>query len=100
MSGGLCPHGQPGTINCPAVADNLPELPKRFLIPMSIIAAWIADVNAGRWTWTRNTRCKYVTLFLDTRAGAYSVKDRDGEQITAATLLFQNGLHQGDSHGG
>lgn len=71
----------------------VPELPERFLIPMPIIAVWIADVAAGRWTWTRNTRCKYVTLFLDTRAGAYSVKDRDGHPITADILLFQEGIY-------
>jgi ligand-binding sensor domain-containing protein len=89
MSGGLCPHGQPGTINCPAVDQNLPELPERFLIPMTTISGWVSDVAAGRWVWTRNTRCKYVTMFFDTRAGAYSVKDRDGIEIDAETLLYQ-----------
>lgn len=67
-------------------------LPARYLIPMVVIAKWVEDVQTGRWTWTRNTRCKYVTLFLDTRAGAYSVKDRDGNRIDEATLLYQHGI--------
>lgn len=69
-------------------------LPDRYLVPMDVIAKWIADVNTGRWTWTRNTRCKYVTLFLDTRAGAYSVKDRDGNRIDGGTLLLQYGIEE------
>lgn len=61
----------------------------RKLIPFQVVSTWLQDVAEGRWTWVRNTRCKYVTMHFDTRAGAYCVKDRDGNAIDAETLLYQ-----------
>lgn len=56
---------------------------------LETIAQWVADVAARRWTWTRNTKCKYVVLHIDTRSGAYRIQDRDGNDITEADLLYQ-----------
>lgn len=50
---------------------------------------WLSDVYGGRWQWYRNTRCKYVTLKIDTRSGAYQILDRDGIEITFEELERQ-----------
>jgi len=55
------------------------------------LADWLAKVASGEWVWTRNSRCKYVTLKIDTRRGAYCILDRDEKPITAEELLFQFG---------
>lgn len=57
--------------------------------------AWLTAVRDGEWTWTRNARCKYVELCIDTRAGLYAIKDRDGERISLADLTFQYGKERG-----
>lgn len=59
------------------------------VVPTAQIAAWLAKVASGEWTWVRNTRCKYVTLRIDTRRGAYLVKDRDDQPLTANELEWQ-----------
>lgn len=66
----------------------------RTIIPFHVISTWLQDVAEGRWTWVRNSRCKYVSLHLDTRVGAYCVRDRDGNLIDAETLLYQ---YEGES---
>jgi hypothetical protein len=52
---------------------------------------WLNAVSEGRWTWLRNSACKYVTLKIDTRAGAYGIEDRDGNRITLDELVRQFG---------
>ena len=63
----------------------------RPIIPNDVIADWMMHVASGSWTWVRNTRCKYVTLGIDTRRGAYLANDRDGKPLTADELLWQYG---------
>ena len=53
------------------------------------VSEWLDAVATGRWTWTRNTRGKYVDLKLDTRRGAYRILDRDGHEITFEQLCWQ-----------
>ncbi len=55
------------------------------------IAAWIEKVRSGEWIWARNSICKYVTIKFDTRAGAYRIEDRDGNEISFAQLRHQYG---------
>jgi len=50
---------------------------------------WLVDLEAGRWIWTANSICKYVEVGIDTRSGVYSIKDRDGNPITAEQLIYQ-----------
>ena len=58
-------------------------------IPTAELARWLGEVASGEWTWTRNSRCKYVTLRIDTRVGAYGLEDRDGKAITIEELTYQ-----------
>jgi hypothetical protein len=53
------------------------------------LAGWLACVATGRWAWHRNSPCKYVTLKIDTRSGAYQILDRDGNEITFEQLEYQ-----------
>lgn len=55
------------------------------------VIAWAQSVDAGDWSWIRNSTCKYVTIKLDTRAGAYRIEDRDGNPIELADLQRQFG---------
>jgi hypothetical protein len=57
--------------------------------PFEEIAAWIDALIVGEWSWARNSRCKYVTLRLDTRSGAYAIVDRNGNDITMGQLGWQ-----------
>lgn len=66
---------------------DLPDMPP--ITSSADIAEWLDAVATGRWTWTRNTRCKYVDLKLDTRRGAYSILDRNGRPITFEQLRWQ-----------
>jgi len=53
------------------------------------VIEWTQSVCAGEWSWLRNSRCKYVTVRLDTRAGAHALLDRDGHEITLDELRWQ-----------
>lgn len=68
-------------------SDVLPEPP--VITDSGTIAAWFCALNTGAWTWTRNSRCKYVTLKIDTRRGCYRIEDRDGNQISFDDLNYQ-----------
>lgn len=52
---------------------------------------WAQAVEEGRWSWVRNSACKYVTLRIDTRAGVYRIEDRDGNEISLADFRRQFG---------
>jgi hypothetical protein len=55
----------------------------------SQLASFLSRVAERRWTWARNSRCKYVTLKIDTRTGAFEILDRDNRQITLEELEHQ-----------
>jgi len=42
-----------------------------------------------KWRWSRNTKCKYVTIRIDMRDGMCLLMDRDGERISLEELAFQ-----------
>lgn len=46
--------------------------------------------GTGVWTWTRNSRCKYVSMKFDMRDGAFILLDRDGKRIEASDLINQH----------
>jgi hypothetical protein len=50
---------------------------------------WMRSVSAGEWTWLRNSVCKYVTIKLDTRAGAYRIEDRNDNSLSLDDLVYQ-----------
>jgi hypothetical protein len=64
-------------------------LVQRPIAPNSDLALWLNRVASGEWNWVRNTRCKYVTLKIDTRRGAYAILDRDDKPLTASDLMWQ-----------
>lgn len=52
---------------------------------------WIERVEAGEWSWCADSPCKYVEIRIDTRSGAYSIADRDGNAISFEQLAHQYG---------
>lgn len=51
----------------------------------------VAIVRSPEWSWTRNSRCKYISVRMDTRThnNLCVVYDRHGEPITLEELKFQ-----------
>lgn len=76
----------------PAFGTMLPH--REPPVPLDRIVSWLEDVQSGSWRWTANGRCKYVTVKIDTRSGAYRIEDRDGAPITLAELAHQHGRPQ------
>jgi len=68
----------------------------RDITPFNKLAEWLTSVSEKRWTWARNSRCKYVTIKIDTRSGAYRIEDRDGSPISFAELSHQYGENPND----
>lgn len=68
-----------------------PEPNFQTVLTFDELIAWATAVRDGEWTWTRNSRCKYVTLHIDTRHGAHSIADRNGTGITRGAMLQQFG---------
>ena len=46
------------------------------------------DMKAD-WLWIRNSRCKYISVRIDMRDGAFVLVDRAGERISLEHLKFQ-----------
>jgi len=46
-------------------------------------------MKKGEWSWTRNSRCKYVDLRVDMRDGGCIIMDNKGERISPEQLAFQ-----------
>jgi hypothetical protein len=78
---------------------KLDALAVRPIVPTADLATWLADVAAERWSWVRNTKCKYVTLKIDTRRGAYCIEDRDGNKIDLIDLTEQYGRARSETNG-
>lgn len=55
------------------------------------VLAVLKLIAAGRWCWTKNTRCKYIDVRIDMRSGACIIKDRDGKRILPQDLEHQHG---------
>jgi hypothetical protein len=72
---------------------------RRTIVPPDVLASWLSEVANGDWTWVQNSRCKYVTLKIDTRAGAYQVLDRDDKPLAVEELLYQHGRERETKHG-
>ena len=58
--------------------DFLPIL-ERALLPMG---------DPNRWTWSRNTECKYIDLRIDMRDGGCLIGAK-GERISPERLAWQ-----------
>ena len=43
----------------------------------------------GKWTWWKNSKCKYVELRIDMRSGCCIIRDRDGNRIDPKDLEYQ-----------
>lgn len=64
--------------------DPLLNIPRwdKFDDVVSIVRAAVAK----KWQWTKNFRCKYITVRIDMRDGGCIIMDRDGERITPNQL--------------
>ncbi len=51
--------------------------------------AVLGEMRGGKWSWMKNTKCKYVTLRVDMRDGGCIIKDRDGNRIDPKDLEYQ-----------
>lgn len=47
------------------------------------------NATMSGWHWPMNTRCKYISLRIDMRDGAFVLLDRDGKRITLEQLRWQ-----------
>lgn len=45
--------------------------------------------SSKEWTWLKNSQCKYVSLRVDMRDGAFVLMNRGGERITIEQLEKQ-----------
>ena len=52
--------------------------------------------NPDRWSWIRNTECKYVGLRFDMRDGAFVIYDRKDERILLSDVEYQYKEEDGD----
>jgi hypothetical protein len=69
---------------------------KKIKLPEWIGMAGILEVvNNKKWCWTRNTRCKYISLRIDMRDGKCILLDRNDEVLTLDELKFQYGTDDG-----
>lgn len=41
------------------------------------------------WSWARNWACKYISIRIDMRDGAFVLVNRDGERISLEQLKYQ-----------
>ena len=67
------------------------EAPEKFIphstwVPLSSV---LEVLNDPRWSWHRNSPCKYVELRIDTRTMYCIIHNRDGNQITLKELSRQ-----------
>jgi hypothetical protein len=42
-----------------------------------------------KWSWVKNTSCKYIQIKIDMRDGGYVLLDRDGNRISFDQLKWQ-----------
>lgn len=47
-----------------------------------------------KWSWIRNSKCKYVELRIDMRDGGCLIMDRDGNRINPEDFAFQYGENE------
>lgn len=45
--------------------------------------------NKFHWSWSVNSRCKYITIRIDMRDGSAVLKDREGNEISVEELTRQ-----------
>jgi hypothetical protein len=85
---------------CTPCLDAKPDLTAEERNAMNLwdsLADFLATFNRAmlpygdpaKWTWGRNTRCKYVDLRIDMRDGGCIIRDREGRRITPAQLAWQ-----------
>jgi len=47
-------------------------------------------VRKRRWSWTRNSQCKYLNIRIDMRDLSFLLEDRHGNEITIEQLNEQS----------
>jgi hypothetical protein len=64
-------------------------------IPFESVTKVIEKAKAFDWCWTKNSRCKYITVRIDMRDGKCILTDRDDDKITLEQLQHQYGKSNG-----
>lgn len=72
-----------------------PSLPPTRWVPVADVLAVIQD---PRWSWVRNSPCKYLELRLDTRDQRCLIYNRDREAITLQDLRRQGDAQLEPTH--
>lgn len=57
--------------------------------PFDYLQRAVFAAKGGEWSWTKNTRCKYIDVRIDMRFGKFTLRDRDGKPITITELEYQ-----------
>jgi hypothetical protein len=56
---------------------------------LEIIRKKKSAFDMDKWTWLKNSRCKYIEIRIDTRDGGCIIRDRDGNRISPKQLMYQ-----------
>lgn len=51
--------------------------------------ALLPHENPDRWSWSRNTECKYLDVRIDMRDGGCIIRDRHDKRIDPKQLAWQ-----------
>jgi hypothetical protein len=54
-----------------------------------IFAVCEKSLDKRKWSWTKNSKCKYINVRIDMRDGMCILEDRDGNQISIEKLEHQ-----------
>lgn len=63
--------------------------------PLSKIQDVLDKVKTFEWSWTKNSRCKYINVRIDMRDGHCYITDREGKEIKLEELQYQYSSKKG-----
>ena len=58
-------------------------------VPFSGILAVLNKARWKCWSWSKNTRCKYIIVRIDMRNQKCILRDQDGKPLTLKELEYQ-----------
>lgn len=72
----------------PVEEPKVKPLPERWSAIKDVMAV-LQKAMDNEWSWSSNTRCKYVDLKIDMRGHSCQIRDREGIIIPIEKLKFQ-----------
>lgn len=70
---------------------KIKSLPGRWDSVKDVIEV-LQKAMSEEWSWSINTRCKYIDLKIDMRGHSCQIRDREGIIISIEKLRYQLGL--------